>query len=359
MGQLAQTARSRQLKPMARPDQQLKDIMARNWPRIAQVIGNNMSPERLYQLCVSTINREPKLAECTVESVLSCFMKCSALGLEPSTVDGLGKAYILPYGNKNLKGQKEATFILGYKGMLELARRSGELKSIDVQAVFKGDDFKLSKTSEGTKFSLTQDFGAPHSKDTLQCVYVDAHFNNGGSYFEVMTKAEIDTIMRTSPSFKSSTSPWKTHYVEMARKTALRHAFKMLPVSVNAQNAAAADDTTPDYSDVFRPIIEHSTDQVIAAEAHPVSEDATDEPPAAQDDLQKSQPDNQTDTPVYSHVKLVDDMYAAFSNIGVEDAAVIRATVNRVAGKAVKSPLDLSEDEIRAVIEDTRKIGEK
>ena len=52
-------------------------------------------------------------------------------------------------------------------------------------------------------------------------------------------------------------------------------------------------------------------------------------------------------------------MYAAFSDIGVEDAAVIRATVNRVAGRAVKSPLDLSDDEIRAVIEDTRKIGEK
>ena len=170
-----------------------------------------------------------------------------------------------------------------------------------------------------------------------------------------MTKAEIDTIMRTSPSFKSSSSPWKTHYVEMARKTALRHAFKMLPVSVNAQNAAAADDTTPDYSDVFRPIIEHSTDQVIDAEARPVSEDTTDEPPAEQDDLQKSQPD----APVYSHVKLVDDMYAAFSDIGVEDAAVIRATVNRVAGRPVKSPLDLSDDEIRAVIEDTRKIGEK
>lgn len=125
MGQLATQAQNAQMQTM-NPQQNMKNLLERSWPRIAAVIGNNLSPQRLYQMYVSTINREPQLANCGVESVLSCFMKCAALGLEPSNVDGLGRAYILPYGNKNYRtGQKEATLIIGYKGMLDLARRSG------------------------------------------------------------------------------------------------------------------------------------------------------------------------------------------------------------------------------------------
>lgn len=94
MGQLATQAQNAQMQTM-NPQKNMKSLLERSWPRIAAVIGNNLSPQRLYQMYVSTINREPQLANCGVESVLSCFMKCAALGLEPSNVDGLGRAYIL------------------------------------------------------------------------------------------------------------------------------------------------------------------------------------------------------------------------------------------------------------------------
>ena len=135
MGQLATQAQNAQMQTMD-PQQNMKNLLERSWPRIVAVIGNNLSPQRLYQMYVSTINREPQLANCGVESVLSCFMKCAALGLEPSNVDGLGRAYILPYGNKNYRtGQKEATLIIGYKGMIDLARRSGQIRDISARAV--------------------------------------------------------------------------------------------------------------------------------------------------------------------------------------------------------------------------------
>lgn len=144
MGQLATQAQNAQMQPM-NPQQNMKSLLERSWPRIAAVIGNNLSPQRLYQMYVSTINREPQLANCSVESVLSCFMKCAALGLEPSNVDGLGRAYILPYGNKNYRtGQKEATLIIGYKGMIDLARRSGQIRDISARAVHEGDEFAYS-----------------------------------------------------------------------------------------------------------------------------------------------------------------------------------------------------------------------
>ena len=113
MGQLAAQAQNTQMQAM-NPQRQMKQLLEKSWPRIAAVMPQEMSEKRLYQMYVSTINREPQLANCSVESVLSCFMRCTSLGLEPSNVNGLGMAYILPFGNKNMRtGQKEAMFVLG------------------------------------------------------------------------------------------------------------------------------------------------------------------------------------------------------------------------------------------------------
>ena len=186
MGQLATQAQNAQMQTM-NPQKNMKSLLERSWPRIAAVIGNNLSPQRLYQMYVSTINREPQLANCGVESVLSCFMKCAALGLEPSNVDGLGRAYILPYGNKNYRtGQKEATLIIGYKGMIDLARRSGQIRDISARAVHEGDEFTYS-------YGLNEDLRhVPCAKPgKLTHVYMIANFKDGGHYFQVMTADEI------------------------------------------------------------------------------------------------------------------------------------------------------------------------
>lgn len=261
MGTIANAAQGRQLQQMSDPSQNLKRTLEASWPRIQAVIGNNLSPQRLYQLCLSTINREPTLAECTVESVLGCFMKCSSLGLEPSSVDGLGRAYILPFGNKNYKtGRKEATFILGYKGMIDLARRSGEIKDISARAVYEGDEFTY-------QFGLDERLHhVPAAKrgKTLTHVYLVAHFRDGGHYINVMTREEIDAARKRSKA--GNGGPWVSDFEAMARKTVVRRSFPYLPVSVQAQEAASVDEQTPDYSDVFHPIIDSVTTPVIDAE---------------------------------------------------------------------------------------------
>lgn len=249
MGELATRTQGQQLQT-AKPQKRLREMLEQSWPRIQAVIGNNMSGERLYQLCVSTINKNPKLAECQPESVLSCFMKCSALGLEPSDVDGLGRAYILPYG-------KQATFILGYKGIIDLARRSGQIKSIHAQAVYQGDKFRSWEDETGQHFTFEQNRDAPHSEKTLTDVFVDAQLMTGGFVFEHMTKNEVDQIRRRSKA--SGSGPWVTDYEAMAKKTVIRRVFPYLPVSVNAATAVAADESTPDYQDVFHPVIEQAS----------------------------------------------------------------------------------------------------
>lgn len=215
-------------------------LLKRAWPRISAVMPKHMNPDRMFQLAISCYNQTPKLNQCTPETVLSCLMKCSALGMEPSAVDGLGRAYILPFFNKKT-GRMEATLILGYKGMIDLARRSGEIKDISARVVHAGDEFEY-------EYGLTE--GLRHVPSTepvdgrpMTHVYMVAHFKDGGHYMDVMSKAEVDSIRKRSKSPNSG--PWVTDYEAMARKTVIRRAFPYLPVSVETEQDVAADDTTP------------------------------------------------------------------------------------------------------------------
>lgn len=250
MGSIAQAAQGQQLAA-ARPQDGIQRLLQHAWPRIEQVMPKHMSSERLYQLAISTINQTPRLAECDSASLLSCVMKCSALGLEPSAVDGLGRAYILPFRNK---GRMQATFIIGYKGLIDLARRSGQLRSIHAQAVYEGDEFDYWEDELGQHFSFRPNRAADHSPERLTDVYVTAQLVNGGRVFEHMTKAEVDAIRKRSRS--ANNGPWVTDYEAMALKTVIRRSARYLPMSTEAQEAVAADETTPDYSGVISPVIE-------------------------------------------------------------------------------------------------------
>lgn len=219
-------------------------LLKKSWPRISAVMPKHLNPDRMYQLAVSCYNQTPKLNECTPQSVLSCLMKCSALGMEPSAVDGLGRAYILPFSNKKT-GHMEATFILGYKGMIDLARRSGEIKDISARVVHQGDEFDY-------EYGLTE--GLRHVPSTepvdgrpMTHVYMVAHFKDGGHYIDIMSKAEVEDIRKRSKT--PNVGPWATDYEAMARKTVIRRAFPYLPVSVQTEQDVASDDTTPTVYD--------------------------------------------------------------------------------------------------------------
>lgn len=240
MGRMKETAEQIQEIEPARqmPQETVQSKIIRNWPRIADVASSYISKERLLAIALSTVNRNPKLQECSLPSLLSCMMRCSALGLEPSDVDGLGRAYILPFNSK--KNGMEATFILGYKGLIELARRSGEIKDISARAVYEGDEFEY---QYGLDEFLNHRPGMGEKKpDKLQYVYCVVHFKDGGHYFNVMNKDEVEAIRKRSktPNF----GPWVSDYEAMAKKTVIKSAAPYLPLNTTAMTAIASDDTT-------------------------------------------------------------------------------------------------------------------
>lgn len=215
-------------------------LLQKSWPRIASVMPKQMNPERMFQLAVSCVNQTPHLSECSPQSVLSCLMKCSSLGLEPSAVDGLGRAYIIPRKNK-FTNNYEATLVVGYRGYIDLARRSGQIKDISARVVREGDEFEY-------EYGLTECLRHVPSTDPIEGreithVYMVAHFNDGGHYIEVMSRDEVEEVRKRSAS--PNKGPWVSDYSAMARKTVIRRAFPYLPVSIEAMNAASADETTP------------------------------------------------------------------------------------------------------------------
>lgn len=248
MGALAET---KKVQAITRPQTTFKDILHQEWHKISAVIPKQVSQERMFQLAVSAYNQTPELAKCTPVSVLSCILKCAALGVEPSAVDNLGRAYILPYNNRKT-GCTEAQMILGYKGMIDLARRSGEIQDISARAVYEGDFFEYEfGLNEQLKHIPAQDNERTPNK--LTHVYMVCHFKDGGHYIDVMTRSQVNAIRSRSKSGSSAYSPWSTDYEAMACKTVIRRAFKFLPVSVEAQKAAATDEATPTISNLFTP----------------------------------------------------------------------------------------------------------
>lgn len=224
-----------------------KDYMQRLAPTFQSVMPKGFTSERLVQMAISARNQTPKLAECDMSSFLSCCLRCASLGLEPSAVDGLGNAYILPYKDKS--GKMLAQFQLGKNGMLELVKRSGLVSTIRTQCVYEGDDFDYYEDEGGLHFHYRPNLEAPHGEANLKLVYLSAHMKDGASVFLAMSKNEVDAIKARSKA--QSFGPWKTDYEAMAEKTVIRRAFNrgLLPRSVEVARVVSQDETTPEIFD--------------------------------------------------------------------------------------------------------------
>lgn len=202
---------------------------------MAQVLPKTMTPDRLIKLAITAYNSNPMLAQCDNASIALSLMHAAELGLEPNTA--LGHCYLIPRKNGKT-GRMLCTFLVGYRGMIELSRRSGEVETIEAQVVREGDGFEVEYGCE-KHLRHRPSYGVAGGK--MLAVYAIAKMKGGGYQFEVMSKDEVDAIMaRANGSTNRRTSPWDTDYIEMARKTVVRRLFKYLPVSTEAQRGISA-----------------------------------------------------------------------------------------------------------------------
>ena len=202
---------------------------------IKKALPSVITPERFTRMVLSAISTNPKLGACTPASFLGAMMSAAQLGLEPNTP--LGQAYILPYQNK---GTLEAQFQIGYKGLIDLAYRSGEVEVIQSHIVYEKDEFEC-EYGINTKLShkpAMGDRGAPIK------VYAVFKTKSGGYGFEVMSMEDVKAhAAKYSKAYSSSFSPWKTNFEEMAKKTVLKRVLKYAPLKSDFVKAVVQDET--------------------------------------------------------------------------------------------------------------------
>lgn len=206
----------------------VRDLLNKAKSQIALALPKHLDADRLLRITMTSVQKTPKLLDCDRASLLGAVIQSAQLGLEPDGVTG--EAYLVPYKDK-------AQLIPGYKGLMKLARQSGEVSTISARVVREGDFFKY---HFGMNEVLEHEPNMNDDTGDLTFVYAVAKLKDGGEQFEVMSRRQVEAIRNRSRAAESG--PWVTDYEEMAKKTVLRRLCKMLPQSTALARAIALDE---------------------------------------------------------------------------------------------------------------------
>jgi recombination protein RecT len=221
-----------QLTPQARMTT-IKDALEKNLSNFRAVAARHLTPERVIKVVLGAASRSPFILNCTPVSIVKSALQAAELGLEPGS--SLGEFWLVPFKN-NKTGQWEAQGIPGYRGLISLARRTGEISNLYAEAVYDGDTFNC-ELGLDPKLEHKPDYDNENREDAknLSFVYAVARFKGGSFQFVVLSRKQVDALRRRSKA--GDKGPWVTDYEEMAKKTAIRRLSKYLPLSAEMSKA--------------------------------------------------------------------------------------------------------------------------
>jgi len=241
----------------------IKRTMADTLKQMEKQLSKYVPPaisERMCRTALTQYNSSTTLQNCTEASFFGSLLTLAQLGLEPGP---LGLAYLVPF-------RGACTVIIGYKGMIQLVRNSGELATISAVPVYEGDvcEIDIANCTVNHPYNETVDKTDPKK---IRFVYAKAVLKDGSVSLEVMNLAEIELIRKRSQA--GNNGPWTTDYAEMAKKTVLKRLCKMLPLSIEVQSRIAQDETiriTPDSTTLTSmfdaPVLTGKEETVVDAE---------------------------------------------------------------------------------------------
>lgn len=274
--QAAAAAKNTSMQNQEAP-QTMQQYIKRMEGEIKKALPSVITPERFTRITLSALSANPKLAQTTPASFLGAMMTAAQLGMEPNTP--LGQAYLIPFKNRD---KLECQFQLGYKGLIDLAYRSGEVVTIQAHTVYENDDFSF-------EFGLNPDLKhIPTKGEKGDPVWFYAVFKTkeGGYGFEVMSADDVRAhATKYSQSYNSSYSPWKTNFEEMAKKTVLKKVLKYAPLKSDFVRGLAVDETVKTelsadmysvpnaFVDVEGVVVDTVTGEVVEADIKPTGVD--------------------------------------------------------------------------------------
>lgn len=206
--------------------------------QLTKALPPGLTPARITRQVVTLCRNNPKLMDCSQQSIMGGLMQAAELGLEMT--GPLGHAFLIPRFIKK-QGGNIACFQLGYKGIIALAYRSPQIKSIEIRTVYEAElphNFRISYgTNPGIEHvPILENRGEPVG------YYCVVHTVNGGFDFEFMTKPEVERHRdQYAKGLDRSDSPWNTAFDQMAGKTVFLKMHGRLPLTVQAQTAFGED----------------------------------------------------------------------------------------------------------------------
>lgn len=297
--------------PRTRQIATLRDLFDKSKGQIEAALPRHIRADYMLRVAMTSIQINPDLLKCEPKSVLSCVMQCSQLGLVPDGV--MGEAYLVPFRDRKA-GVMRCTLIPGYRGLQELARRSGYITKIFARTVHAGDKFRY---EEGFHPTL-EHVPATSERGPAVGYYAVAHFRERETdpQFLYMSREDIEEHRKRFAT--SNAGPWSTDFDAMAKKTVIRKLCNELPKARELQNLhAALEAEEKSTTDVEWTVLDEAP--AALEDEHGKPEEETGTPPAYQGNEQKQQAKSLDATP---------DSQAAEDEQPGETGAAAKATAN-------------------------------
>ncbi len=198
--------------------------------QLANVLPKHLDADRFVRIAILATTRTPKLRECTQASLMQCLIDLTQLGLEP---DGR-RAHLIPYG-------QVCTLVIDYKGLMDLARRSGEVLDIQCDVVYE-KEFETGRFEfeRGSNAKLVHRPMLTGERGEVIGAYSYVTMKGGTNAAHFMRTDEIEKIRKRSKA--ANNGPWVTDTNEMRKKTVFRQHSKTLPFSSSLQDKIEMDD---------------------------------------------------------------------------------------------------------------------
>jgi recombination protein RecT len=238
---------------VAKQPDEAKTILAlieRQKPELEKALAGTIGVERFTRTILTELRRTPTLYECSPESLLGAMMLAAQLQLEPGP---LGLVYLVPF-------KRQVEFIVGYRGYVELAFRSGLVKDVSASLVYEGDAFFYREGTRPILDHIPSEQTGRAERGDLKAAYAVARLKTGGAPFKVIYEPDWQRAKSKSPAGSKGVGPWRDDFPQMVLKTAIRRLEPKLPKTPQFGLALEADEA---QAPVFEePIPETDTEPV-------------------------------------------------------------------------------------------------